>query len=267
MCRLLESKIAGDIRMISRQLKTALVASLVAAMATTATAADIYSGESMKDTPTRGGGYAIDWSGAYFGVGAGYSIANTEITGIAEEDYGFSFDGISSDGFTGCGILGAQKQAGQIVFGVEGRGCWGNVSTDVSIEGQRFDGPVLTKEAVSGDVSGSIVKGRYSYAAYGKLGVARGSWLVSILAGYKWQNVESDFWAGDETISGLSGGAMIEVKLGDEGRWNLGLEAIATQYNTEHLGSEWFDIDLDTLEITPALRLTYQIGGGRRPLY
>lgn len=197
-------------------------------------AADIYGGASTKDD-----GYQPDhvaWDGIIVGGSIGYGAANYELS-----TPGFSFDGISGRGFQGCGILGAQQQAGRFVFGVEGRGCVGEVSTDLTV------GP--NEESLELD---------HSYSVYAKAGIAHGSVLTSVLGGYRWQHYDlsGPGFSFDDTVGGLSGGIMIEKKLDAAGNWNLGLETLFTQFD---------DQDAQILNIDPTLfegnlRLTYTFG-------
>ncbi|HKJ63726.1 MAG TPA: hypothetical protein VKA94_17285 [Hyphomicrobiales bacterium] len=193
-------------------------------------------------------GTAVNWSGVVFGGNIGYTTFNHELDGDFDVDLGkasylgfINFDGISSDGINGCGIIALQKQAYQLVYGIEGHGCYGNVSTDLEIVvGDLVD----EKESLELD---------YSYAVYGKIGIARGPWLASLLGGYKWQHYE--LGESDDTVGGLSGGGVLEVKLDDAGNVGLGLEGIYTDYDTQ--GDE--DLKIKSSSFDAKLRLTYTL--------
>ena len=182
-------------------------------------------------------GYAqparVNWTGAYLGLSAGYSIFNNEVSA-----FGSSFDGISSDGFNGCGIVGAQKQAGVIVIGIEGRGCLSNISTELTTPGGSFE-----------------VNGDYSYAGYGKIGIAHGNGLFSFLGGYQLKHYEVT-GGFDDTIGGISGGLSAEFGLDDRNHWILGVEGFATKYEDQTFGP----VTVDPLELNAAARLTYRFG-------
>lgn len=204
----------------------ALTAASFFALAASANASDLLDG--LNDTaPAQA---RVDWSGVVIGGSVGYTTFNHELVAP-----GFSFDGISSDGLNGCAILGVQKQAYQFVYGIEGHGCYGDVSTDLTL------GPI--QASLDFD---------YSYAVYAKLGIARGPWLASVLGGYKWQHYE--LGATDDTIEGLSGGGALEVKLDDSGDLGLGLEGIYTEYEDQGSGLKVKPSSFDA-----KLRLTYTI--------
>lgn len=177
-----------------------------------------------------------DWSGGYIGGLIGYSLVNYELEAVG---FPASFDGISGRGFQGCGIVGAQKQKGIIVFGVEGRGCRSNTSTEVTF------GP--NKASLDLD---------YSYSPYAKFGVAFGDGLVSALFGYKWQHAESTALNFDDTVDGFSGGILLEHKLGDNSNWNLGFEMLFTQFEKQ----DAVILNIDPTQYEGGLRLTYTIG-------
>lgn len=221
---------------MNTKLATSLLALTVVLSPSLASATDIFNQGSANDLIVGKEPAKVSWSGVSIGAGANYSMVNHEF-----EAEGFSFDGLSSDGFQGCGILGFQKQSGQIVFGAEGRGCHGDVSTELTY------GPL----EASLDLD-------YSYAAYGKLGVARGPWLLSALLGYKWQHYELT-GNDDDTIGGLSGGLLLETKLDDAGHLNFGLEILYTDF--ENQDAEIFCEKFKILpsQIEAGARLTYTI--------
>lgn len=178
----------------------------------------------------------VSWTGFTIGAGVNYSMLNHEIS-----TEGFEFDGISSDGVQGVAIIGYQQQLGNLLAGVEGRGWYGDVSTDLTL----------------GDESASLELD-YAYAVYAKLGVARGAWAFSGLAGYKWQHYELT-GGEDDTVGGFSGGVLVETKLDD--RWNLGLDVLYTRYDDQEFEAFCRDFKLEPSQLEATLRLTYQIGG------
>lgn len=215
-------------------LKTSAIALFAASFfAAPAGASDLFDG---LNDPAEQYQTQTDWSGAYIGGLVGYSLVNYELEAVG---FPASFDGISGRGFQGCGIIGAQKQMGTIVFGLEGRGCGSNIST----------------EATFGASSASLELD-YSYAPYAKLGVAFGDGLASALFGYKWQHAESAALSFDDTIEGFSGGILLEHKLGDSGHWNLGFEMLYTQFEEQDATI----LNIDPTQYEGNIRLTYTIG-------
>lgn len=176
------------------------------------------------------------FSGFYFGGATGYGAVNYEL-----DAPGFNFDGISGRGFQGCGIAGAQRQMGVFVVGVEGRGCIGNISTDLEI----------------GGFSASLELD-HSYAPYAKFGVAHGDVLTSALLGYRWQHYEvnAGSFSYDDTVDGFSGGLMIEKRLDDAGNWNIGLETLFTQFDEQDASI----VGIDPTLFEGNIRLTYTFG-------
>jgi outer membrane immunogenic protein len=177
---------------------------------------------------------AIDWTGFFVGGAVGYTMANTEASygGFA------TLDGIGSEGFNGCGIIGARKDFGLIVAGVEGRGCVSNIETDLSLGGTSVAG----------------YESDYSYAGYGSVGVQTFGGLLSGIVGYKVAHVEgSGILSGyEEDFGGVSFGAVYETKLTN--RLNLGLEAIYDMYEEQTYGP----ITVDPSALNVGLRLTTQ---------
>jgi hypothetical protein len=222
--------------------KNLLTSTSIAALATLfavsapANAADVYDGRTPSDAYVQDGPEPGNWSGGFVGGALGYGAANYELSGP-----GFNFDGISGRGVQGCGIIGAQQQAGVFVVGAEGRGCLAEISTDLTV------GPAEASLELD-----------HSYSLYAKAGVAHGSVLTSLLGGYRWQHYEASApgFSFDDTIGGLSGGLLIEKKLDAAGRWNLGLEGIFTQF--EEQDAAILNIDPSLFESN--LRLTYTFG-------
>ncbi|HKJ62163.1 MAG TPA: hypothetical protein VKA94_09255 [Hyphomicrobiales bacterium] len=210
--------------------KLALTAASFFALAASANASDLgIDGRTdlYEPAPTQA---VVDWSGIVLGGIVGYNIVNYDL-----EHPHFTFDGVSGRGFQGCGLLGVQKQAGIIVIGVEGRGCGSNTATDLNGKDLDLD---------------------YSYAGYGKIGVADDDFLASILAGYAWQHVEFAPANFDDTIEGFSGGIVFEHKLGSDNSWAIGLEGLFTQFEEQEAKS----LNIDPTKYEANIRLTYTIG-------
>jgi hypothetical protein len=176
---------------------------------------------------------ALSWTGFFVGGSAGYSIYNT-----AMNLGGFEIDGIGSEGFNGCGIVGARRQLGSVVGGIEGRGCISNISTDLSI----------------GGVSIAGFDQDYSAAAYLTAGVNVFGGLGSLVGGYKIAHVNGSGLLGglDEQFQGFSGGLMWETKITPN--MNLGLEALYDKYDEKTIGG----VAVDPSGLNVAFRLTIQ---------
>jgi hypothetical protein len=220
-----------------RILSTSAIALIAAAsLSGSALAADVLDRQYEDKYADQPAGVHVDWSGVYVGGAIGYGLANYELEG---NGFPFSFDGISGNGFQGCGIVGAQRQMGIMVAGLEGRGCGANISTGLKIG--------------ANEASFEL---DYSYAAYAKLGLAQDDFLVSALAGYKWQHVSLDAFNFDDTIEGFSGGLLVENKLDEAGRWNLGFEMLFTQFEEQ----DAVILNIDPTEYEGNIRLTYTLG-------
>jgi hypothetical protein len=215
--------------------KTALAAlGLIAALAAgPASAADIY-GNSLKDEPIHVA-RAENWGGFFAGGTLGYTFAKTDldIGGFAQ------LEGLGSEGFNGCGLVGVRRQFGAVVAGIEGRGCVSAIETDLSI----------------GGVSVAGYEADWSAAGYATLGVNALGGLASVVGGYKVAHVDGkglllSGW--DDQFEGFSGGLMWETKL--RPNVNLGLEAIYDAYEEKNYGG----LTVDPSALNVAVRLTTQ---------
>lgn len=198
-------------------------------------AADIYGG-STKDAPGPDLTRALNWTGFYVGGSVGYAMANTalDIGGFAE------LDGIGSEGFQGCGIVGARRQFGVMVVGLEGRGCVSKIETDLSIGGTSVAG----------------YEEDYSYAGYVTIGTHAFGGLASLAGGLKNAHVEGtglllNGW--DDDFTGFSGGLIYEIKLSQN--INLGLEALYDAYEEQSYGG----LKVDPSQLNVGVRLTTQL--------
>lgn len=220
---------------MKRNLSTSIVAlATVFTLSTPALAADVNSG--VYTPPDAYVQPPISWGGVVAGGAVGYGAANYELS-----IPGASFDGISGRGLSGCGIVGVQKQSGIVVFGAEGRGCVADISTDLTVGAQS-----------------ASLELDHSYSAYAKAGIAHGTVLTSLLAGARWQHYDlsGPGFSFDDTVFGISGGVMIEKKVDLEGKWNLGLETIFTQFDEQEAGI----LNIDPTLFEGNLRLTYTFG-------
>ncbi len=141
---------------------------------------------------------AVNWSGVYLGVNAGYSFGASNwtdsVTGLSTGNFG-------AYGFLFGGTLGANYQVGALVFGIEADGN----RTDVSGFGTYTSNPLCTGSCQTTNDWLATVRGRIGYAfdrylVYATAGAAFGD----VEAGYS----EHAFSGGTET--GWTIGAGVE---------------------------------------------------------
>jgi len=123
---------------------------------------------------------AVDWSGFYLGVHAGWTQANVEDS----YDLVVPFD-FNADGFMGGALAGYNIQTGNVVFGLEGDVSFGSVSDKGLCDGTTTPacGGSGTNPDFDLDTTGSL-RGRLGFAMdqlliYGTAGVALADASVS----------------------------------------------------------------------------------------
>jgi iron complex outermembrane recepter protein len=143
-----------------------------------------------------------NWTGIYIGVNGGYTFGGStwsdSVTGSSSGSFGTS-------GFVFGGTVGANYQAGSLVFGVEGDGDWANASS------------FGTFTATSLCAAGCLTKNTWLSTARGRVGYAFDRYLVYATAGAAFGDVRANFSNGPisrSTESGWTVGTGIEVALG-----------------------------------------------------
>ncbi|MBT3070591.1 porin family protein [Rhodomicrobium sp. Az07] len=220
------------------------VASVVA-LSSSAFAADLYKGGSLKDAPVYEA--PATWTGFYLGVHGGYGFGDldgrvyynpgTPVYDIADKQK-TQFDG----GFGG-GQIGYNKQISSIVLGIE-----------ADISGSAIEGKdTFTTKSYWGNGAGTYSKTFDATVDYfgtvrGRIGYAFGGVLPYVTGGFAWGHVELDntvFGNGegavtdkgnaDATLTGWTAGGGLEAAL--TGNWSL-----KTEYLYVDLGDEDFHV-------------------------
>lgn len=159
-----------------------------------------------------------NWTGFWAGIAAGAQTGNTEL-----EAGPFEFDGLGSDGVTGCLRAGYDHQTGRFVIGAWGEGCLSTAESSLEI------GPA--------EIS---VEEDWSAGAGLRAGVAAWSHTaVFARGGYRWSKVGFDGPAGfddmdDETFGGWMLGGEVETYMSDT--MTVGLTVDHTWFGDEEFG-------------------------------
>lgn len=153
------------------------------------------------------------WTGFWAGIAAGAQTGNTEL-----EAGPFEFDGLGSDGVTGCLRAGYDHQTGRFVIGAWGEGCLSTAESSVGFGGDDVE---ITED--------------YSAGAGGRIGIA--AWRHTLIygkAGYRWSRVNlGDLDVDDETFGGIVAGGGVETFLGE--RTVLGVDVDHTFYSDKDI--------------------------------
>lgn len=182
-------------------------------------------GSSLKDDRNYvSSGNSATWTGFFAGGMLGGTFNSTKldyadyhdsVLPCTDLDLGASVNGLSTVGVHAGGIVGYQRQLGNLVVGVEGWGGWSNADTDVSLGAtvlSDHDGNNANNTPIAGGSITAGFKQDYWYAAYAKAGYNLNGTLFSALLGYRAAHVEGtgalDGW--DDDLGGISGGLMIE---------------------------------------------------------
>jgi outer membrane immunogenic protein len=165
-------------------------AALVSLAGVSSSAADGYGYGSVKDAPVAA---PFSWSGAYFGVHAGYGFGDSKLTDNLPVIGGVALPTLSSsheiDGFLGGLQLGARRQFGALVVGVELSASAGNIngSTGDCLGITSLIGaPAVANASCDSEV-------RWMSTALAKLGWAFNNWMVYGAAGWSVAKVEHNF--------------------------------------------------------------------------
>jgi iron complex outermembrane recepter protein len=141
----------------------------------------------------------FNWTGIYLGVNGGFSFGGSDwtdsVTGTSSGSFGTS-------GFIFGGTLGANYQAGSLVFGVEADGDWANSSGF---------GTFTTASLCAG---GCLTKNTWLATVRGRAGYAFDRFLVYGTGGAAFGNVQANFSndpVSSATKRGWTAGAGVEV--------------------------------------------------------
>jgi outer membrane immunogenic protein len=142
---------------------------------------------------------AVNWTGIYLGVNGGFTFGGSDwsdsVTGSSTSSFGTS-------GFVFGGTLGANYQAGVLVFGVEGDGDWADSSG------------FGTFTATSLCAGGCLTKNTWLATTRGRAGYAFDRFLVYGTGGAAFGNVQANFSndpISSATKAGWTAGAGVEI--------------------------------------------------------
>jgi outer membrane immunogenic protein len=267
--------------------KTLVAASFAAllGMGASASAADIYSGGSLKDGPVFAP--VNTWTGFYFGTNGGYgwsaSNSNIDVTSpIFGDSVHIPVKGTDPDGGFGGGQIGYNWQRGPLVFGVESDIQISDIGDEVN---GSIAGIVNTKTSTSLDWFGTV---------RGRIGYAWDNTLVYFTGGFAFGKVQDELTASlpippfnlqiarlnrEEVDTGYVLGGGIEFKPGPVFGVLSGPNwTVKAEYQYINLGSEKVSgsailgfIPLQSSEIdheyhTVRVGLNYHIPNGYEPL-
>jgi outer membrane immunogenic protein len=141
----------------------------------------------------------VSWTGIYLGVNAGYSFGGSDWT---DSVTGSSTGSFGTSGFVFGGTLGANYQAGALVFGVEADGDWADSSGF---------GTFTTASLCAG---GCLTKNTWLATVRGRVGHALERFLVYGTGGAAFGNVQANFSndpVSSATRTGWTAGVGVEV--------------------------------------------------------
>jgi len=236
-------------------------------MGTTAYAADLHGGGSLKDAPTAYDAPAAIWAGLYVGGSAGFGVGNT--TGHLkfdereqEEKRGPDFASLFSSDYDVDGAIygvhvGYNFQRDNLVFGAE----LGFNSTDIA--GSDACGPLgLARCERSLD---------WYATAVGRLGYASGRTLFYGFGGLAWGEVQTDIsffsrgLSGEETHVGWVAGLGIEHAMSD--RFSVRVEYSHVDLGEEdHSLGEGLSSEVDLSFNAIKVGASYKLTGGQESL-
>jgi iron complex outermembrane receptor protein len=145
---------------------------------------------------------AVNWTGVYLGVNGGFTFGGSDWT---DSVTGASSDVFSTSGFVFGGTLGANYQAGSLVFGVEADGDWADSSGF---------GTFTTTSTTSLCAGGCLTKNTWLTTARGRAGYAFDRFLVYGTGGAAFGNVQANFSndpVSSATKTGWTAGVGVEV--------------------------------------------------------
>jgi outer membrane immunogenic protein len=197
---------------MNKNVVLALASFLLAGVSSSALAADI-SSPPVRSPAVAAPISAYNWTGFYVGANAGWGWVKGKADGCFD-DFCASFSKLL-DGFVGGGQLGFNYQTGNLVWGAEADTQW----TDA-------------KETITGSVFGvqfsQAVRLSHFETIRGRLGVAMGTWLPYVTAGYGWGTAKGTLTVpgvGSANTSDSHGlwvvGAGVEAALAGNWTWKL----------------------------------------------
>ena len=144
----------------------------------------------------------VNWTGVYLGVNGGFTFGGSDWT---DSVTGASSDYFSTTGFVFGGTLGANYQAGSLVFGVEADGDWANSSGF---------GTFTTTSTTGLCAGGCLTKNTWLATVRGRAGYAFDRFLLYGTGGAAFGNVQANFSndpVSSSTETGWTAGAGVEV--------------------------------------------------------
>lgn len=180
--------------------------------------------------PAAGPAMAYDWSGLYIGIQGGSGTSHTTVTNVTDTHF-FTFIGdsrsITASGFLGGVILGAQKQFGLMILGIEAGSAWGTLSKTVRTQGRftldNYNAKIIDPRFVAGKIGVTFDR----TLIYGK-----GGWAT---AGVSTQSDEFPEFTHFGHSSGRQNGYVVGV--GAEYAWMAHVIA-GIEYNYYDLGAK-----------------------------
>ncbi len=142
---------------------------------------------------------AVNWTGVYLGVNAGYGFGASawkdNVTGGSTGNFGVS-------GFLAGGTLGANYQVGSVVFGIEGDGAWADMFGRGTVTASALClGGCLTANNWLATLRGRVGYAFDRYLVYGTAGAALGN----IAASYSTHSISNNIEAGWTVGAGIEG--------------------------------------------------------------
>jgi outer membrane immunogenic protein len=144
---------------------------------------------------------AVNWTGIYLGLNAGFSFGGSEWTDSVTST---STGNFGTSGFVFGGTVGANYQIGSLVFGVEADGDWADTSG------------FATVTATSLCTGGCLTQNTWLSTVRGRAGYAFDRFLVYGTGGAAFGNVRANFSndpVSSATEAGWAAGAGVEVAL------------------------------------------------------
>jgi outer membrane immunogenic protein len=260
--------------------KTLLAATFAAllGMGGAVSAADVYSGGSMKDAPVPLYAPAASWTGFYAGANGGYAWGNDSKLSAAACEYSGYYAAcdegrrkLSPSGGFGGGQFGYNVQSGHLVFGVE-----------ADIQGAHISGSA-SLSLLGGDAFAHAISELDWFGTLrGRLGYAANNWLIYATGGFAYGGVKDTLNVGilgnartagrDETRTGYAAGGGMEYKINPS--WSLKGEFQFIDLGSDKLYTEahgyyaWAAASLkaDHAYNTVRVGLNYHFGSTYEPL-
>jgi outer membrane immunogenic protein len=206
-------------------------------MGSPVSAADIYSGASLKDGPA----IVTSWTGFYIGLGGGGGAVNHDIKVNVGSVQVAELNGIGGEGGLGTVEVGYDRQFGRLVAGVFFNYDFTTISSSISAGGVQINADLDNLWTVGGRVGYLVNPGALAY----------------VLAGYTQANFSLPSFIHGDNPSGFTIGGGLETKL--DSHWYLKAEYRFTSFDTETLARFYpVSITSDTDVHTGRVVLSYK---------